>query len=102
MARHAVTGRLRPSPQTFSAFVRLVKFNLAPLAPGAAAVADVTAISSVSPVSDLLFQIRDLPRNRPSRMEISVVPFADAQYSRPVPDSNPSNDVISFWVMRAC
>jgi hypothetical protein len=85
MARHAVTGRLRPSPQTFSDFVRLVKFNLAPLAPGAATVADVTAISSVSPVSDLLFQIRDLPRNRPCRMESSVVPFADARTASQFP-----------------
>jgi hypothetical protein len=65
-------------------------------------VADVTAISSVSTISDLLFQIRDLPRNLPCRMESSVVPFADAQYSQPVPDADPSNDVISFWVMRAC
>ncbi|HJW69178.1 MAG TPA: hypothetical protein VJ829_07470, partial [Candidatus Binatia bacterium] len=66
--------------------------NLAPLGPGSPAMADLTAISSVSPLADVLFQPRDLPRNRAFRVEISVTPFADAQYSQPVPDSNPSND----------
>jgi hypothetical protein len=56
-------------------------------------------ISSGSP---LAFRRRDLPRNRAVRVEISVTPFADAQYSQPISDSNPSNNVMSFWVMRAC
>ena len=64
--------------------------------------ADLTAISSVSPDADVLFQPGNLPRNRAFRMEITVTPFADPQYSRPVSDANPDNDVMSFWLMRAC
>jgi hypothetical protein len=76
--------------------------NLAPLQPGATTMADLTAISSVSPDAGVLFQPRDLPRNRAFRMEITVTPFADPQYSRPVSDANPDNDVMSFWLMKAC
>ena len=35
-------------------------------------------------------------------MEISVTPFADPGFGQPLADSNSSNDVISFWLMRAC
>ena len=76
--------------------------NLAPLQAGGTTMADLTAISSVSPDADVLFQPGNLPRNRAFRMEITVTPFADPQYSRPVSDANPDNDVMSFWLMRAC
>jgi hypothetical protein len=79
-----------------------VVVDLAPLAPGAATVADVTAISSVSPLADILFQPSDLPRRRAFRMEISVAPFADPQHNQLVPDADPGNDVINFWLKRAC
>jgi hypothetical protein len=35
-------------------------------------------------------------------MEITVTPFADPQFSQPVTDPNSSNDVMNFWLMRAC
>lgn len=35
-------------------------------------------------------------------MEITVTPYADAQFSQPATDANPGNDVINFWLMRAC
>lgn len=76
--------------------------SLAPLQAGGTTMADLTAISSVSPDADVLFQPGNLPRNRAFRMEITVTPFADPQYSLPVSDANPDNDVMSFWLMRAC
>ena len=41
-------------------------------------------------------------RNRAFRMEITVTPYADAQFTQPATDANPGNDVINFWLMRAC
>ena len=82
--------------------INQVAVDMAGLAPGANAMADATVISSVAPSGDLLFQPGDMPRNRAFRMEITVVPYADPQFTQPVPDVNPANDVMSFWVMRAC
>ena len=79
-----------------------VAVDMASLAPGVSAMADATVISSVAPSGELLFAPGDMPRNRAFRMEITVTPYADPQYSQPVPDVNPRNDVMSFWVMRAC
>jgi hypothetical protein len=76
--------------------------QLAPLAPGTVESANVTAISSVSPSRNTLFQPKDLQRSRAVRMEITVEPFADPQFGQPVADPNSSNDVMNFWVMRAC
>jgi hypothetical protein len=72
------------------------------LAPGASAMAVATVISSVAPSSELPFEPGDMPRNRAFRAEITVTPYADPQYTQPVPDVNPGNDLMSFWVMRAC
>ena len=79
-----------------------VAVDMASLAPGVSAMADATVISSVAPSGELLFAPGDMPRNRAFRMEITVTPYADPQYTQPVPDVNPRNDVMSFWVMRAC
>jgi len=76
--------------------------NLAPLQPGTAEVCAATPIRTVSSPQDVPIRPKDLPRNRAVRMEISVTPFADPRFGQPVPDSNSSNDVISFWLMRAC
>ena len=76
--------------------------NLARLGPGTSAVGDLTAISSLDSTGALILEPGDLPRNRAFRMEITVTPFADAQFSQPVTDSNAGNDVISFWLVRAC
>jgi hypothetical protein len=76
--------------------------NLAQLGPGTSTAGDVTAISSLDSTGALIFESGDLPRSRAFRMEITVTPFADAQFSQPVTDSNAGNDVISFWLMRAC
>ena len=76
--------------------------NLAPLRPSAAEVCAATPIRAVSLAQNVPFRPKDLPRNRAVRMEISVTPFADPLFVQPVADSNSSNDVISFWLMRAC
>ena len=77
--------------------------NLAPLRPGAAEVCAATPIlRAVSLAQNVPFRPKDLPRNRAVRMEISVTPFADPGFGQPLADSNSSNDVISFWLMRAC
>jgi len=62
----------------------------------------VTAISSLGTTVELVFKPGDLPRNRAFRMEITVTPYAEAQCSQPATDANPGNDVINFWLMRAC
>jgi hypothetical protein len=59
-------------------------------------------VSSLGSSGDLVFEPGDIPRNRAFRMETTVTPFADAQFSQPVTDSNGANDVINFWLMRAC
>jgi hypothetical protein len=76
--------------------------NLAPLQPGAAEVGAATPVRAVSSSQNVPLRPKDLPRNRAVRMEISVTPFADPLFVQPVADSNSSNDVISFWLMRAC
>jgi hypothetical protein len=76
--------------------------HLAPLEPGAAELTGVTSISSVSPSRDSLFQPKELKQKTVVRMEITVTPFADPQFSQPVADPNSSNDAMSFWLMRAC
>jgi hypothetical protein len=75
---------------------------LTALGPGAAESATATVISSVSPSRDSLFQPKDLQRNSGVRMEITVAPFADPQFTQRLQDANPDNDVINFWIMRAC
>ena len=79
-----------------------VVINLAPLQPGTAEVCAATPIRAVSLAQNVPFRPKDLPRNRAVRMEISVTPFADPGFGQPLTDSNSSNDVISFWLMRAC
>ena len=76
--------------------------NLAPLQPGTAEVCAATPIRAVSSPQGVTIRPKDLPRNRAVRMEISVTPFADPGFGQPLTDSNSSNDVISFWLMRAC
>ena len=82
--------------------VSAVVAELSPLGPDASSTAQVTAISSLGPNGELVFKPGDLPRNRAIRMEITVTPYADAQFSQPATDTNPGNDVINFWLMRAC
>ena len=62
----------------------------------------MTAISSLGTNADLVFKPGDLPRNRAFRMEITVTPYTDTQLTQPATDSNPANDVINFWLWRAC
>ena len=62
----------------------------------------MTAISSLGTTAGLVFKPGDLPRNRAFPMEITVTPYTDAQFSQPATDANPGNDVINFWLMRAC
>jgi hypothetical protein len=76
--------------------------NLAPLQPGTAEVCAATPVRPVGSSPNVPIRPKDLPRNRAVRMEISVTPFADPLFVQPVADSNSSNDVISFWLMRAC
>ena len=76
--------------------------NLEPLQPGTAEVCAATPIRAVTSPQDVPIRPKDLPRNRAVRMEISVTPFADPGFGQPLTDSNSSNDVISFWLMRAC
>jgi hypothetical protein len=75
---------------------------LAPLEPGAAELTAATFISSVSPSRNSLFQPKELKQKTVVRMEITVMPFADPQFSQPVADPNSSNDVMNFWLMRGC
>ena len=82
--------------------VSAVVAELSPLGPDASSTAQVTAISSLGPNGELVFKPGDLPRNRAFRMKITVTPYADAQLSQPLTDSNPSNDVMNFWLIRAC
>ena len=82
--------------------VSAVVAELSPLGPDASSTAQVTAISSLGPHGELVFKPGDLPRNRAFRMKITVTPYADAQLSQPLTDSNPSNDVMNFWLIRAC
>jgi hypothetical protein len=76
--------------------------DLPPLAPGESEDVGYTPLSTVNPFRTWMFQPKDLPANQPVRMELSVTPFADAQYTQPGPDSNPGNDTVNFWVQRAC
>ena len=43
----------------------------------------MTAISSLDTTDELVFEPGDLPRNRAFRMEITVTPYTDAQFSQP-------------------
>jgi hypothetical protein len=61
-----------------------------------------TPISSVDPSRNELFQPRDLPKNRPVRLEMFVAPYADAALTRPLTDPTPADDVLNLWVMRTC
>jgi len=82
--------------------ISAVVAELSSLVPGGSSRALVTAISSLGTTNELVFKPGDPPRNRAFRMEITVTPYAGAQFSQPATDTNPGNDVINFWLMRAC
>lgn len=70
------------------------------LEPGTTGDAGYTVLSTVNHFRDFLFQPRDLGANTPVRMEITVLPFADAQDTQPIPDTDRSNNLLAFWIMR--
>lgn len=72
------------------------------LNPGTSAEAGFTPISSVGQFCQFQFQPIDLKKNTPVRMNVELSPFADPGFTTPVTDTNSSNNVISFWVKRAC
>ena len=47
------------------------------------------------------FQPTDLKKNTPVRMQLQLQGFSDSTFKTPVDDTDSSNDVLSFWVMRA-
>jgi hypothetical protein len=72
------------------------------LLPGASAEAGFTPIDSVDLAScQYQFQPTDLKKNYPVRMQLQLQAFADSGFTTPVADTDASNDVLSFWVMRA-
>jgi len=64
--------------------------------------AGFTPVSKVSVFKTWLYQPKDLPANVPVRMDMTTSGFADSQFTQGVNDSNPTNDVLSIWIMRAC
>jgi hypothetical protein len=74
----------------------------AQLSAGQSEDAGFTPISKVSAFKRWLYQPKDMPANVPVRMDMAVSGFADAQFTQGVNDPNPSNDVLSIWIMRAC
>jgi hypothetical protein len=74
----------------------------APLSAGQNEDAGFTPISKVSDFKTWLYQPKDLPANVPVRMDMTTSGFADSQFTQGVNDSNPSNDLLSIWIMRAC
>ena len=69
---------------------------------GASAGAGYTPLSTIHSFRDFMYQPADLGANTPVRMELTVTPFADTQHKIPITDSNPANNVINLWLMRAC
>jgi hypothetical protein len=47
------------------------------------------------------FQPTDLKKNTPVRMQTQLRALSDGSFSSPITDTDSSNDVFSFWVMRA-
>src|SRR5262249_39821075 len=82
--------------------ISAVVAELSTLASGGSSRALVTAIGSLGTSAELASKPGDLPRNRAFRVEITVTPYTDAQFSQPATDANPGNNVINFWLMRAC
>jgi len=73
------------------------------LAPGESEEAGYTPINAVDPqFRPFLYQPQDLPANRPVRMELTVTPYGNEQFTDQVQDANPGNDVLNLWVMRVC
>jgi hypothetical protein len=70
------------------------------LAPGTSADAGYISLSKVNVFRDEMFQPDDLGEDTPVRMELTVLPFADAQHMHPIVDSRPANNVVNIWVMR--
>jgi len=72
------------------------------LLPGESAEAGFTPIDSVDqPSCQFQFQPTDLKKNTPVRMQLQLQAFSDSTFTTPVDDTDSSNDVLSFWVMRA-
>jgi hypothetical protein len=73
------------------------------LMPGTSAEAGFTPIDSVDlPYCRFQFQPDDLKKNTPVRMQLQLQGYTDNTFATLVPDTNPSNNVISLWVKRAC
>jgi hypothetical protein len=70
----------------------------APLNPGqSSALAGFTVFETVNP---WLFKPGDLPLDTPVRLAITLSAFADSSFAQSVTDADPSNNELSFWVMR--
>lgn len=46
------------------------------------------------------YQPGDLPVNIPVRLEITLQAYSDPAFTQPVTDTDPSNNVLNFWLMR--
>ena len=68
------------------------------LNPGQSSV--LAGFTAFEPARPWLFKPGDLPLNTPVRLEITLSAFADSSFTQPVPDPDPSDNVLSFWVMR--
>jgi len=64
--------------------------------------AGFTPVSKVNVFKDWLYQPKDLPKNAPVRMQMTVSGFEDPQFTQGVNDPNPANDVMNVWVERVC
>lgn len=72
------------------------------LLPGESAEAGFTPIDSADLAScQYQFQPTDLKRNYPVRMQLELHAYADSGFTTPIADTDSSNDVFNFWVMRA-
>jgi len=47
-----------------------------------------------------LYHPKDLPLNTPVRLEITLSAFSDSAFTKPVTDTDPSTNVLNFWLMR--